>query len=99
MMWSKKKQGSDGGNLGEVKEITHNYVITEKGIVDKDRFHIPKESIRHVDGQYVWFKITEEQAKQYKRDWFTTITYKNKIIFYFIDILINNQSITLVVLS
>ncbi len=43
-------------------------MITEKGVIDKDRFYIPKKSIIHVDGQYVWFGITEEEAKQYKRD-------------------------------
>ncbi len=43
-------------------------MITEKGVIDKDRFHIPKKFIRHVDGVYVWFKITEEEAKQYKKD-------------------------------
>ena len=64
----KVARGSDGSYLGEVKEISHDYVITEKGIIDIDRFHIPKNSIIHIDGVYVWFGITEEEAKQYKID-------------------------------
>jgi hypothetical protein len=43
-------------------------VITEKGVIDKDRSHIPKNSIIHPDGQYVWFGMTEDEAKQYKKD-------------------------------
>jgi hypothetical protein len=30
----KQARGSDGSHLGEVKEISHDYVITEKGIID-----------------------------------------------------------------
>ena len=43
-------------------------MITEKGVIDKDRSHIPKNSIIHLDGQYVWFGMTEDEAKQYKKD-------------------------------
>jgi len=43
-------------------------VITEKGVIDKDRYYIPKTSIIHIDEQFVWFGITEKEAKQYKRD-------------------------------
>jgi hypothetical protein len=43
-------------------------VITEKGLIDKDRFYIPKSSIIHIDGQFIRFGITEDDAKQYKRD-------------------------------
>ena len=64
----KEARGTDDFNLGEVKEVSDEYVITEKGIIDKDRFYIPKKSIIHIDGQYVWFEITEKEAKQYKKD-------------------------------
>ena len=53
--------------FGDVKEVSDEYVITEKGIIDKDRFYIPKSHIIHIDGQFVWFGITEKEAKQYKR--------------------------------
>jgi len=41
----KEARVSDGSHLGEVKDIDHDYVITEKGIIDKDRFYIPQKSI------------------------------------------------------
>jgi hypothetical protein len=65
---NKEAKGTDDFNLGEVKEVSDEYVITEKGIIDKDRFYIPKKSIIHINGHHVWFKITEKEAKQYKKD-------------------------------
>jgi len=41
----KEARVSDGSHLGEVKDIDHDYVITEKCIIDKDRFYIPQKSI------------------------------------------------------
>ena len=65
---NKEARGTGNFNLGEVKEVSDDYVITEKGIIDKDRFYIPKKYIINVNGQYVWFGITEKEAKQYKKD-------------------------------
>jgi hypothetical protein len=64
----KEARGTGNAVLGEVKEVSEEYVITEKGIIDKDRFYIPKTSIIHIDGQFVWLGITEKEANQYKRN-------------------------------
>jgi hypothetical protein len=64
----KEARGVGDSNLGEIKVVSDKYVITEKGIIDKVRFYIPKKSIIHVDRQYVWFGMTEDEVKQYKRD-------------------------------
>ena len=63
----KEARGTGDTDLGEVKEVSDEYVITEKGVIDKDRFYIPK-SLIHIDGQFLWFGITEKEAKQYKKD-------------------------------
>jgi hypothetical protein len=65
---NKEAKGKGNANLGEVKEVNHEYVITEKGLIDKDRFYIPKDLIDAFDMNHVWFGITEDEAKQYKRD-------------------------------
>ena len=64
----KEARGTGNADLGEVKDVSDEYVITEKGLIDKDRFYIPKSRIIHIDGQFVWFGITEKEAKQYKRN-------------------------------
>ena len=55
-------------DFGEVQEILGEYIITQKGTVDKERYYIPKNLIERFDGDTVYFKITKEEAKQYKRD-------------------------------
>ena len=64
----KEAKGTGDADLGDVKEVSDEYVITEKGVIDKDRFYIPKSSTINIDGQFVWFGITEKEAKRYKRD-------------------------------
>ncbi|HYY70823.1 MAG TPA: hypothetical protein VE595_00300 [Nitrososphaeraceae archaeon] len=45
-----------------------DYIVTEKGTVEKERFYFRKNLFDRYDGHDVWFKITEEEAKQYKKD-------------------------------
>ena len=58
----------DDTDFGEVQEILGEYIITQKGNVAKDRFYIPKNLVERFDGETVYFKITKDEAKQYKRD-------------------------------
>jgi hypothetical protein len=67
-----KKEARGLGNdtdFGEVQEILGEYIITKKGNVAKDIFHIPKNLVERFDGDTVYFKITKDEAKQYKRDY------------------------------
>lgn len=54
--------------LGEIQEIGIEFVITQKGIINKELFYIPKHFVERFDGIHVWFKITEEEAKQYNQN-------------------------------
>ena len=58
----------DDTDFGEVQEILGEHVITKKGTVAKDRFYFPKNPIERFDGDTVYFKITKDESKQYKRD-------------------------------
>ena len=64
----KEARGLGDADLGEVQEITGEFIVTQKGTVDKDIFYIPKNLVEHFDGGTVFFTVTEEEAKQYKRD-------------------------------
>jgi len=57
----------DNVNLGEVLEINPEYTITQKGTLVVDKFYIPKSLVERFDDNTVWFKITEEEAQQYKK--------------------------------
>ena len=58
----------DDTDFGEVQEILGEHVITKKGTVAKDRFYFPKNLIERFDGDTVYFNITKDESKQYKRD-------------------------------
>jgi hypothetical protein len=58
----------DDTDFGEVQEILGEFIITQKGTVDKERYYIPKSLVERFDGDTVYFKVTKEEAKQYKRD-------------------------------
>ena len=64
----KEARGLDDYDLGEVEEVNNEFVITKKGVVDKDRFYLPKDKAVRFDGDKLWFEVTKDSAKIYKRD-------------------------------
>ena len=58
-----------GDDLGEVQEIGHEFVVTERGRVKKDKFYLPKPLVAGYDGEVLWFNITEQEAEDnFKKD-------------------------------
>jgi hypothetical protein len=64
----KEARGLGEADLGEVQEISGEYIITQKGNVNKDKFYIPKDLLERFDGNTVYLRVTEEGAKQYKKE-------------------------------
>lgn len=64
----KEARGLGDADLGEVQQVTGEFIVTQKGTIDKDVFYIPKNLVDHFDGSTVFFTVTEEEVKQYKRD-------------------------------
>ena len=64
----KKARGIDDYDLGEVQEVNDNVVITQKGILDKDKFYLTKRLVDRFDGLYLWFNITEVEAQEFRND-------------------------------
>ena len=62
----KEARGLGNADLGEVQEVSPEYIITQKGTLVVDKYYIPKHLVDHFDGNTVWFKITEEEANKYK---------------------------------
>jgi uncharacterized protein (TIGR02271 family) len=59
----KEARGIDDYNLGEVRQVTSEYVITHKGIVNTKWFQIPKHLAQEFDGNQLVLKVTEKEAK------------------------------------
>jgi hypothetical protein len=64
----KEARGIDDYDLGEVQEINEQHVITKKGVVDKDKFYLPRNKVNRFDGNKLWFEVTKDEAKAYKHD-------------------------------
>jgi stress response protein YsnF len=59
----KEAHGIDNADFGKVKNVNSEYVLTQKGIIDKEFFSFPKNLVQGYDGDRVWFKVTEEEAR------------------------------------
>lgn len=59
----KEARGSGDEDLGEVQEVGPNYVLVKKGLINKEKFYIPKDQVESYDGDTLRFRISEEEAK------------------------------------
>jgi hypothetical protein len=64
----KEARGLDDYDLGEVQEVNDNLVITKKGVVDKDRFYLPKSKSIRFDGSKLWLEVSKEESETYKHN-------------------------------
>jgi uncharacterized protein (TIGR02271 family) len=66
-----KKEASgavDDSDFGEVQEVGPQYVLTQKGMVSKEKFYIPKYLVQGYDGDTLWFNASKDQLEGWKRD-------------------------------
>ena len=59
----KKATGINDENLGEVREVTQDYVLVEKGALIKEKLYIPRDLAIRYDSTSLIFNITAEEAK------------------------------------
>ena len=59
----KEARGSNDEDLGEVQEVGQDYVLVQRGMINKDKFYIPKDVVESYDGDVLRFSISEEDAK------------------------------------
>jgi hypothetical protein len=64
MLKSKKVKTNDGKDVGEIKEISQNFLRIEKGTISKDKFWIPKYLADAYDGKTLWLLVGEEHLLQ-----------------------------------
>ena len=57
----KKVKANDGQELGEIKEISQNYLLVEKGLVNKDRVWVPKYVGDAYDGKTLWLLVSSDE--------------------------------------
>jgi uncharacterized protein (TIGR02271 family) len=66
-----KKEASgavDDSDFGEVQEVGQQYVLTQKGMISKEKFYVPKYLVQGYDGDTLWFNASQDQLEGWKRD-------------------------------
>ncbi|MDQ4101138.1 MAG: YsnF/AvaK domain-containing protein [Thermoproteota archaeon] len=58
----------DDSDFGEVQDVGQHYVLTQKGLISKDKFYIPKYLVQGYDGSALWFNASESDLEGWKRD-------------------------------
>jgi uncharacterized protein (TIGR02271 family) len=64
----KEARGNNDEDFGEVQDIQGNYVLVQKGIIDKEKFYIPKDQAESYDGDVLRFRISQEDLDQYQHE-------------------------------
>jgi uncharacterized protein (TIGR02271 family) len=59
----KEARGSSDEDLGEVQEVGQDYVLVKRGMINKDKFYIPKDQVESYDGSVLRFRISEDDAR------------------------------------
>ena len=59
----REARGNNDEDLGEVQEVGDNYVLVQRGLINKDKFYIPKDMVESYDGEVLRFSISEVEAK------------------------------------
>jgi uncharacterized protein (TIGR02271 family) len=62
----KEAIGLNGEDLGEVLEVGKSHIITQKGIINKKRYYLPKKAVSSFDGSVVKINMTHNDLDQYK---------------------------------
>ncbi|HXT85230.1 MAG TPA: YsnF/AvaK domain-containing protein [Verrucomicrobiae bacterium] len=67
--WNKtiKKEaiGTNGEDLGEILEVGKTHIITQKGIINKKRYYLPKSSVSSFNGSILKISMTNNDLKEY----------------------------------
>lgn len=63
----KEAIGIDGLDLGKVLETGETFVVTQRGLIDKKKYHLPISSIESFDGEFLNLKINETDLKSYEQ--------------------------------
>ena len=64
----KEARGIEDYDLGEVHAVETDSAVTKKGVLDKDKFYLPKNLVEAYDGHKLNFRITKEEAQTFRRD-------------------------------
>ncbi len=63
----KEAVGISGVDLGAVYEVDDAFIITQKGLLDKKWYHIPRSLVENFDGVVLRLKVNENEMAKYEK--------------------------------
>lgn len=63
----KEVVGIDGLDLGKVVETGDTFIVTQRGLIDKKRYHLPISSVETFDGEVLNLRINDNDLKSYEQ--------------------------------
>ena len=65
----KEARGINDADFGEVQEVVLHFILTEKGLITKEKYYFPTGLVKGFDGDKLRFDISEEEANaKFKRE-------------------------------
>jgi hypothetical protein len=64
----KEARGINDEDLGEVQEVQSNYVLVQRGIINKEQFYLPKDQAESYDGTVLNFRISKSDLESRYKD-------------------------------
>jgi uncharacterized protein (TIGR02271 family) len=64
----KEARGNNDEDFGEIQDIQGNYVLVQKGIINKEKFYIPKDQAESYDGDVLKFRFSGQELNQFQRE-------------------------------
>jgi hypothetical protein len=75
----KEARGINDEDLGEVQEVSNGFIVVQKGIINKEKFFIPKDKAESFDGKILRFKVSKDEiSNNYQRDAYPEPTYQDE---------------------
>ncbi|WP_458746705.1 hypothetical protein [Candidatus Nitrosocosmicus sp. T] len=75
----KEARGINDEDLGEVQEVSNGFIVVQKGIINKEKFFIPKDKAESFDGKILQFKVSKDEvSNNYQRDTYPEPTHQDE---------------------
>jgi hypothetical protein len=75
----KEARGINDEDLGAVQEVSNGFIVLQKGIINKEKFFIPKDKAESFDGKILRFNVSKDEiSNNYQRDPYPEPTYQDE---------------------
>ena len=64
----KEARGNNDEDFGKVHDIEGNYILVQKGLINKEKFYIPKDQAESYDGDVLRFRISAQELSQFQHE-------------------------------